>query len=210
MAQTRKPTKKSMARQKKSNPDPRNAGNSKRKAGSKKIRGKAGSHAGEHPAVTMARGLAEIIESHSLAELVVDTPELTLTLRRSSGVTHSAVSPIPSAMVAPQLVPATSAFSTPVHVSDAVASSESKAEEEEHHLVTSPFVGTFYRRPNPDSEPYVAIGSSVEKGQALCIVEAMKLMNEIEADVSGTVADILVDDSSSVEYDQPLFKIIPA
>jgi acetyl-CoA carboxylase biotin carboxyl carrier protein len=73
--------------------------------------------------------------------------------------------------------------------------------------VTSPFVGTFYRKPNPDSPAYVSMGDKVEKGQSLCIVEAMKLMNEIEADVSGTITAILAEDGAPVEYGQPLFKI---
>ena len=73
--------------------------------------------------------------------------------------------------------------------------------------MTSPFVGTFYRKPNPDSPVYVSMGDKIEKGAVLCIVEAMKLMNEIEADVSGTVVAILVEDGSPVEYGQPLFKI---
>jgi acetyl-CoA carboxylase biotin carboxyl carrier protein len=73
--------------------------------------------------------------------------------------------------------------------------------------VTSPFVGTFYRKPNPDSPVYVSMGDKVDKGQVLCIVEAMKLMNEIEADVAGTITAILVEDGQAVEYGQPLFKI---
>ena len=73
--------------------------------------------------------------------------------------------------------------------------------------VTSPFVGTFYRRPNPDSPNYVSVHDKVDKGQVLCIVEAMKLMNEIEADIAGTIAAILVEDGAPVEYGQPLFKI---
>jgi acetyl-CoA carboxylase biotin carboxyl carrier protein len=75
--------------------------------------------------------------------------------------------------------------------------------------VTSPFVGTFYRRPNPDTSPYISLNERVEKGQVLCIVEAMKLMNEIEADAAGTVVAILVEDNQPVEYGQPLFKIAP-
>ncbi len=74
-------------------------------------------------------------------------------------------------------------------------------------FISSPFVGTFYRRPNPDSSNYVAVHDKVDKGQVLCIVEAMKLMNEIEADVAGTVIAILVEDGAPVEYGQPLFKI---
>jgi acetyl-CoA carboxylase biotin carboxyl carrier protein len=87
------------------------------------------------------------------------------------------------------------------------APAERPAEPDKHHVVTSPFVGTFYRRPNPDSPNYVSVHDKVDKGQVLCIVEAMKLMNEIEADVAGTIAAILVDDGAPVEYGQPLFKI---
>jgi acetyl-CoA carboxylase biotin carboxyl carrier protein len=73
--------------------------------------------------------------------------------------------------------------------------------------VTSPFVGTFYRSPSPDAPTFVEIGSSVREGQTLCIVEAMKLMNEIEADCAGTVVEILVENGKSVEFGQKLFKI---
>jgi acetyl-CoA carboxylase biotin carboxyl carrier protein len=73
--------------------------------------------------------------------------------------------------------------------------------------VTSPFVGTFYRKPNPDSPNYVSVNDRIEKGAVLCIVEAMKLMNEIEADAAGVIIGILVEDGAPVEYGQPLFKI---
>lgn len=73
--------------------------------------------------------------------------------------------------------------------------------------VTSPFVGTFYRAPSPDAENFVEVGVAVKKGQTLCIIEAMKLMNEIEADVGGTIVEILVENGSSVEFGQKLFKI---
>ena len=68
------------------------------------------------------------------------------------------------------------------------------------HVVTSPFVGTFYRSPSPDAEPFVEVGDRVREGQVLCIVEAMKLMNEIEADVAGTIVEILVENGQPVEY----------
>jgi acetyl-CoA carboxylase biotin carboxyl carrier protein len=83
------------------------------------------------------------------------------------------------------------------------------AADDKSHAVTSPFVGTFYRKPNPDSPAYVALNDRVDKGQVLCIVEAMKLMNEIEADIAGTIVAILVEDGVSVEYGQPLFRIAP-
>ena len=82
-----------------------------------------------------------------------------------------------------------------------------EVEEDELHYVTSPIVGTFYRAANPDADPYVEVGDPVEKGQVLCIVEAMKLMNEIESDASGTVVKVLVDNARPVEYGERLFAI---
>lgn len=84
---------------------------------------------------------------------------------------------------------------------------EEEKKEEELHTITSPLVGTFYRGPSPDSQPFVEVGSRVEKGQVLCIIEAMKIMNEIESDVSGVVRKILVQNGQPVEYGEPLFLI---
>ena len=81
------------------------------------------------------------------------------------------------------------------------------AEDASIVFVTSPFVGTFYRSPSPDAPPFVDVGSTIREGQALCIVEAMKLMNEIEADCSGTLVEILVENGKSVEFGQKLYKV---
>ena len=84
------------------------------------------------------------------------------------------------------------------------------AEEESLHSISSPIVGTFYRAPNPDADPYVKVGDFVEPGQTLCIVEAMKLMNEIESDVSGTIVRVLPENAQPVEYGENLFLVRPA
>lgn len=84
---------------------------------------------------------------------------------------------------------------------------EEKQEQPSGDVVKSPIVGTFYRAPSPDDDPFVSVGDQVEKGQTLCIVEAMKIMNEIESEYSGEVQKILVEDGEAVEYDQPLFII---
>ena len=89
----------------------------------------------------------------------------------------------------------------------APADAPAAADDGDTLIVTSPFVGTFYRSPSPEAPPFVEVGSKVREGQTLCIVEAMKLMNEIEADVSGTVVEILVDNGKPVEFEQPLFRI---
>lgn len=83
-------------------------------------------------------------------------------------------------------------------------------EEENLHFVTSPIVGTFYRAPSPDSDPYIKVGEFVEKGQVLCIVEAMKLMNEIESDASGTIVKVYQENAQPVEFGQRLFAVRPA
>jgi acetyl-CoA carboxylase biotin carboxyl carrier protein len=84
------------------------------------------------------------------------------------------------------------------------------ADEEKTVLVRSPIVGTFYKSPSPDADAYAEIGEMVKKGQIICIVEAMKLMNEIESDVEGKVVEICVEDGAPVEYGEPLFRIEPS
>jgi acetyl-CoA carboxylase biotin carboxyl carrier protein len=101
-----------------------------------------------------------------------------------------------------------SAPPAPQQVGDSGSNGEQKADSGLLE-VTSPIVGTFYRAPAPDSDPFVEIGSKVTVGSTLCIVEAMKLMNEIESDVSGTVQEIVLKDSEAVEFGQVLFRIKP-
>ncbi|HHL39780.1 MAG TPA: acetyl-CoA carboxylase biotin carboxyl carrier protein [Deltaproteobacteria bacterium] len=94
----------------------------------------------------------------------------------------------------------------------AAAAAEAPAPEpakENHRMVTSPMVGTFYRAPSPEAPPFVEVGSTVKKGQVLCIIEAMKIMNEVEAEFAGRVVSILVDNGQPVEYGEPIFCIEP-
>ena len=84
---------------------------------------------------------------------------------------------------------------------------EKKEEKTAGKIITSPMVGTFYTKPSPNSDPYVKVGQKVKKGDVLCIIEAMKLMNEIEAEFDGEIKEILVKDGESVEYGKPLFKL---
>jgi acetyl-CoA carboxylase biotin carboxyl carrier protein len=157
----------------------------------------------------MARGLAEIVAMQNLSELIVDTKETTITVRRGGmpmmSMPMQSISPL--AMQMPMQAISPLAGSAAPQALAATAPSAPAAVDDKAHVVTSPFVGTFYRKPNPDSPTYVALNDKIEKGQVLCIVEAMKLMNEIESDVAGTVIGILVEDGAPVEYGQPLFKI---
>jgi len=162
---------------------------------------------GKNPTVEMVRQLARILDSHGLSELVVESDEGNVTLRRGSGAPSTVLQAAPALMHAPMPMP----VSAPAASAPAASEAPRAAEEKDNlHTVTSPFVGTFYRSPNPDSPPYVQVGDRVDRGAVLCIVEAMKLMNEIEADAAGEIAAVLVNNGDPVEYGQPLFKIAPA
>ena len=172
-----------------------------------KGKGEPNGHADEHELVTMARGLAEIVAMQNLSELIVDTKETTITVRRG-GMPMAMPMQMPMAMpMQMQAAPQPQALSASSAAAAAGPASVPAAVDDKAHVVTSPFVGTFYRKPNPDSPTYVSLNDKVDKGAVLCIVEAMKLMNEIESDVAGTVIGILVEDGAPVEYGQPLFKI---
>ncbi len=95
----------------------------------------------------------------------------------------------------------------PVRRADPSDGAADPADEDGLHYVTSPIVGTFYRAPNPDADPYVKVGDLVDKGQVLCIVEAMKLMNEIECDAEGTIVKVFPDNAEAVEFGQRLFAV---
>jgi acetyl-CoA carboxylase biotin carboxyl carrier protein len=122
-------------------------------------------------------------------------------IRRGAVAVAAAPAPVyhPAPVAAPVLAAAAPA---------AAPKAEAKADAPGTY-VSSPFVGTFYQAPSPDSPPFTAVGQKVKKGQVLCIVEAMKLMNEIECEVDGTVAEILVQNASPVEFGEKLFRIVP-
>lgn len=87
---------------------------------------------------------------------------------------------------------------------------QKQEDEEKYVTIKSPMIGTFYRRPSPDKEPFVQVGDTVKEGETTCVIEAMKLFNEIESEINGKIVKALVEDSSPVEYDQPLFLVDPS
>lgn len=117
---------------------------------------------------------------------------------------------IPNAVIDTPILPPVAPVTPPVSEPEEEATlplPPSVKSDEKTEQIHSPMVGTFYRAPGPDSEPYVKEGDRIDPGKVLCIVEAMKLMNEIEAEISGTIVEILVENAQPVEYNQPLFKI---
>ncbi len=157
--------------------------------------------------------LLAFMSEHGLEEFEYTKGDLRIRLKKSSGNQNVApVLAVPVAAAGPSAVPpaalATSAAVAPAHVVAAPAEAAPAGAANEH-LIKSPIVGTFYAAPSPDAGPFVKVGDFVEAGQTVCIIEAMKLMNEIEADISGEVARVLVENGHPVEYGEPLFALRP-
>ncbi|WP_428773251.1 acetyl-CoA carboxylase biotin carboxyl carrier protein [Vibrio sp.] len=143
--------------------------------------------------------LIELVEESGIAELEISEGEESVRISR-----HGTAAPVPvhyAAAPAPVAAPAAAPAAAEAAPAAPVAA------EPSGHQVLSPMVGTFYRAPSPDAKPFVEVGQTVSAGDTLCIVEAMKMMNQIEADKSGVVSAILVDDGQPVEFDQPLIVI---
>ncbi len=158
--------------------------------------------------VEILRQIIEVLETSDVMQLTWRRGEERLTLRRGQPST-AVVQAIP-ALETPAATEPPATPRAPVPAPQAGGTSPRKEDDEKPgQLVTSPFVGTFYRTPAPDQPPFVELGSAVRKGQVLCIIEAMKLMNEIEAEVAGRIAEILVENGQPVEFGQPLFRIEP-
>ena len=153
------------------------------------------------------RDLIDFISKSGLNEVNIETKELKLSIKRepdqkvfkSSPIVTQAALPMATQPVVSSLTPQTGKSDTPP------ASTASTRTLE----IRSPMIGTFYRSGNPDTPPFVSVGDKVIKGQGVCIIEAMKLFNEIESEVSGTIVKVMVENASPVEYDQVLFLVEP-
>jgi acetyl-CoA carboxylase biotin carboxyl carrier protein len=151
--------------------------------------------------------LLRFMSEHNLEEFEYSNGDLKIRLKKpSAGVALAS----PRAVAAPEIIVAGVAAPAPPPPMAAAAPSPSPEPREDLHLVKSPIVGTYYSAPSPGAEAFVKIGGYIETGQTLCIVEAMKLMNEIESDISGEVLRIFVENGQPVEYGQPLFGIRPS
>jgi acetyl-CoA carboxylase biotin carboxyl carrier protein len=138
--------------------------------------------------------LIDLVQESGIAELEITEGEEKVKIVKGGAVSGSAA-PAAAALVQ-EAKPAASAAAAPAAEPPA---------GQEGHVVKAPMVGTFYRSPSPDAKPFVEVGQTIKEGDTICIIEAMKLMNEIEADASGVVKAILVENGQPVEYGQPLF-----
>lgn len=143
-------------------------------------------------------GVSEVKYKTKDFEINIKTP-----LAGSEAVSYV---PQPVAYQAPAAAPVAAPAATPA----AETKTESTSDDSKYITIKSPMIGTFYRKPSPDKDVFVNVGSEVKNDTVVCVIEAMKLFNQIEAEVSGKIVKILVDDASPVEYDQPLFLVDPS
>ena len=168
----------------------------------------SGRKAVANPEVEQIEHLLKTMAEHNLEEFEYSRGDLRIRLKKpSAGLAHMpAMAPIP----APEIIVAGSLAHAANNSAPATAPAADARPTEDLHLVKSPIVGTFYASPSPGAEPFVKVGGYIDAGQTLCIVEAMKLMNEIESDMSGEVLRIFAENGQPVEYGQPLFGIRPS
>jgi acetyl-CoA carboxylase biotin carboxyl carrier protein len=154
------------------------------------------------------QNLIKFVSNSGVAEVKLETGDIKITIRttlegNAPDITYVQQAPMQQAIAAPA-VPA------PVAATPATPAAPAADDNSKYITIKSPMIGTFYRKPSPDKPVFVEVGSSIGKGDVLCVVEAMKLFNEIEAEISGKIVKILVDDMSPVEFDQPLFLVDPS
>lgn len=160
--------------------------------------------------------LIKVVNRSNIGELTIEEKDFKITIKQkedaapvyasSPSIQHQAPVYLPSAP-APSQAPTNAAEAT---ASPSTPTSAAEAKSDNFVLIKSPMIGTFYRSSSPDKPPFVNIGDEVTIGKPVCIIEAMKLFNEIESEVSGKIVKVLVEDASPVEYDQPLFLVDPS
>lgn len=153
------------------------------------------------------QNLIKFVAATGVAEVKLEIDNVKITIKTTLGESSPEITYLqqaPMAQALPQAVaPASVAPEAPVTTAPADESSK-------YITIKSPIIGTFYRKPSPDKPMFVEVGTSIGKGDVLCVIEAMKLFNEIESEISGKIVKILVDDMSPVEFDQPLFLVDPS
>ena len=153
------------------------------------------------------QNLIKFVANSGVAEVKLEMDDVKITIRTTleGNVTETTyVQQMPTQAVLPQAV-------APQIAAPVAVAPEAPVDENAHYItIKSPIIGTFYRKPSPDKAMFVEVGKNIAKGDVLCVIEAMKLFNEIESEISGKIVKILVDDMSPVEFDQPLFLVDPS
>jgi acetyl-CoA carboxylase biotin carboxyl carrier protein len=150
--------------------------------------------------------LIRFVSKSGVSEVSLEQKDFKITIKNASREVQVVAAAAPVVAAAPVAAPA------PVAAAPAAATPPPAKvnDESKYHVVKSPMIGTFYRQPSPDKANFVNVGDEVKQGQVICIIEAMKLFNEIESDIKGRIVKVLVDNATPVEYDQPLFLVDPS
>ena len=150
------------------------------------------------------QNLIKFVAKSGASEVKLEMEDLKITIKTGSQKTETTiVQAAPMGAIQQVAAPILPITETPVET-------EAKDNNENYIIVKSPIIGTFYRKPSPDKANFVEVGTDINEGDTVCVIEAMKLFNEIESEVSGKIIKVLVDDSSPVEFDQPLFLVDPS
>jgi acetyl-CoA carboxylase biotin carboxyl carrier protein len=147
------------------------------------------------------KSIIDLMTKNQLSEFELEKPDFKIRVKKGSGVEHGVVAMSPVPMMAPMNAPA--AGGAPAPAASAVPAGNFKD-------IVSPMVGTFYQSPSPDSKPYVNVGQEVNEETVVCIIEAMKVMNEIKAEIKGVVTEVLAENGKPVEFGKPLFRVRPS
>ncbi len=152
------------------------------------------------------QSLIKFVAKSGASEVKLEMEDIKITIRTGP------VSYVPETSYVQQIPMTAPPVAQVAHPTESATDSAAKKSSEDAKLITikSPIIGTFYRKSGPDKPPFVEVGSTINKGDVLCVIEAMKLFNDIESEISGKIVKILVEDSSPVEFDQPLFLVDPA
>lgn len=156
--------------------------------------------------------MIKFVAKSGASEVKLEMEDIKITIRTGSNDSSTPETTIVQQIPVAQAPTAAAPVATQAAPQEAAApSAPSKADDDSKYItIKSPIIGTFYRKPSPDKPPFVEVGSTINQGDVLCVIEAMKLFNDIESEVSGKIVKILVDDSSPVEFDQPLFLVDPS
>jgi acetyl-CoA carboxylase biotin carboxyl carrier protein len=157
------------------------------------------------------QSLIKFVAKSGASEVKLETDDIKITIRTGSSGGSGETTYVQQIPMSAQAMPQMGAAQPAAPATPAAAEPKKESEEDSKYItIKSPIIGTFYRKPSPDKPSFVEVGDTISKGDVLCVIEAMKLFNDIESEVSGKIVKVLVDDSSPVEFDQPLFLIDPS
>ncbi|MDT7832654.1 acetyl-CoA carboxylase biotin carboxyl carrier protein [Flavobacteriaceae bacterium S356] len=156
------------------------------------------------------QSLIKFVAKSGASEVKLEMEDVKITIRTGSATSETTIVQAAPMAMPQQPIAAAPVAAAPQPVADTPAAPTPADDDSKYITIKSPIIGTLYRKPSPDKPSFVEVGSDIKAGDTVCIIEAMKLFNEIESEVSGKIVKVLVDDSSPVEFDQPLFLVDPS